>query len=350
VDLGFNPDRILLVTLRIGNDAGPEGFGLLERVRERLAAVPAVEAASYARRIPGATLMASTRLRRDAQRATTGFVRQVGPDYLRVLGLRVITGRELTAGDRRGGTRVAIINQTLAAELFGNEPPIGQQLTIGDREQVEIVGIVSDALFDGPNRDPRPRYVFQTEQQMPGGPPADPHFFIRHRGSLDAITPLVTRAIREVDAGVPVVAMSTMTARLALVVELEALIVRLLAGFAAISLVIAAFGHYAVAMFNMRRRTREFGVRMALGASTGRIHATVVRESIAHAIAGIVIGLALSVALAIGFRSTLFGVTPVDPITYVSVVALLAVTSVVASYLPALRASRVNVVEALRQE
>lgn len=350
VDLGFNPDRILLVTLRLGDEAGPEGFALLERVRERLTAIPAVEAASYARRIPAATMMASTGIRRDAAHATTGFVRQVGPDYLRVLGLRVIAGRELTANERRGGTRLAMINQQLAADLFGNEPPIGHQLTISDREQVEIVGVVTDALFDGPNRDPQPRYLFLAEQQMPGAPPTDPHFFIRHRGTLEAITPLVTRAIGEVDAGAPIVAMSTMTARLALVFELEALIVRLLAGFAVISLVIAAFGHYAVAMFNMRRRTREFGVRMALGASTGRIQAAVVRESTMHAIVGVVIGLAMSAALAIGLRSILFGVTPIDPITYVSVVALLAVTSVVASYLPARRASRVNVVDALRHE
>jgi predicted permease len=350
VNLGFSPDQILLVTVRIGDEAGVEGFARLERVRERLTAIPAVEAASYARRIPGATLLASTRIRRDEQHATTGFVRQVGPDYLRVLGLRVIAGRELTATERRGGTRVAMINQQLAADLFGNEPPIGRQLTISDREQVEIAGVVTDALFDGPNRDPHPRYLFLAEQQMPGPPPADPHFFIRHRGTLEALTPLVTRAIGEVDAGLPVVAMSTMTARLALVFELETLIVRLLASFAAISLVIAAFGHYAVAMFNMRRRTREFGVRMALGASTGRIQAAVVRESIVHAIAGVAIGLAMSAILAVGFRSILFGVTPVDPVTYVGVVVLLAVTSIVASYLPALRASRVNVVDALRQE
>jgi len=350
VDLGFNPDRILLVTVRLGDEAGAEGFARLERVRERLAAIPGVDAASYARRIPGATLLASSRIRRDEQHATTGFIRHVGPDYLRVLGLHVIAGRELTANERRGGTRVAMINQQLAADLFGNEPPIGYQLAISDREQVEIVGVVTDALFDGPNRDSHPRYLFLAEQQMPGLPPADPHFYIRHRGTLEALTPLVTRAIGEVDAGMPVVFMSTMTARLALVFELEGQIVSLLAGFAFISLVIAAFGHYAVAMFNMRRRTREFGVRMALGASSGRIQAAVVRESIVHATAGIVIGLAMSAAIAIGFRSILFGVTPVDPITYGAVVALLAVTSIVASYVPALRASRVSVVDALRQE
>jgi predicted permease len=349
VDLGFSPDNILLVTVRIGDEAGAEGFARLERVRERLTAIPAVEAASYARRIPGATLLASTRIRRDEQHATTGFVRPVGPDYLRVLGLHVIAGRELTA-ERRGGARGAMINHQLASDLFGAEPAIGQQLTISEREQVEVVGVVADALFDGPNRDPHPRYLFLAEQQMPGAPPTDPSLFIRHRGTLEALTPLVTRAIGEVDNGLPVVAMSTMSARLALVFELETLIVRLLASFAAISLVIAAFGHYAVAMFNMRRRTREFGVRMALGASTGHIQSAVVRESIVHAAAGVVIGLAISAALAAGFRSILFGVTPLDPITYVAVVVLLAATSIVASYLPALRASRVNVVDALRQE
>ena len=350
VDMGFNPDNILLVTLRVGNNSGPEGFASLERVRERLNAVPGVEAASYARRIPGATLLQSTRIRRDDQHRTTGFVRQVGPDYLRVLGVRVIAGRALSDGDRRGGPRAAMINQQLALDLFGSEPPLGHHLTIGDRDQVEIVGVVADALFDGPNRDRQPRYLFVAEQQMPGAPPTDPHFFVRHRGSLEALTPLVTRAIGEVDAGAPVVFVSTMTRRLALVFELESQIVSLLAGFALISLVIAAFGHYAVAMFNMRRRTREFGVRMALGASAGRIQAAVVRESIVHAAVGIVIGLAISAAIAIAFRSVLFGVTPVDPVTYAGVVVLLAATSIAASYLPALRASRVHVVDALRQE
>lgn len=348
IDLRFNPEKLLLVTVRFGED-GTDAFTRLERIRERLATIPAIDAASYARRIPGATLLSSTRIRRDQQHATTGFVRPVGPDYLRVIGVPLIAGRDLTT-ERRGGARVAMINQQLAADLFGNESPIGHELTIGDRERVEVAGVVADALFDGPNRDPHPRYLFLAEQQMPAAPSTDPHFFIRHRGTVESLTPLVTRAIREVDAGLPVVAMSTMNARLDLVFELERQIVALLAGFAVISLVIAGFGHYAVAMFNTRRRTREFGVRMALGASTGRIQSTVVRESIVQAAAGVVIGLAMSAALAIGFRSILFGITPVDPITYVFVVALLAFTSIVASYLPALRASRVNVVDALRQE
>lgn len=360
-DFGFNPDNLLLVTVRLDGASaagsnepvadGAAGFALLERVRERLASATGVEAVSYARRMPGAAFLASTRIRRNTETVATGFVRQVGPDYLRTLGLEAITGRELTASDRRGATRVAMINQRLAMELFANEPPIGHPVFIGDRtERIEIVGIVPDALFDGPNHDPHPRYLFVAEQQMPGNPPTDLSFLIRHRGTLEAITPVVSRAIGEVDAGLPIVWMSTMNARLAMVTELETQIVQLLACFAVLSLVIAALGHYAVAMFNMRRRTREFGVRMALGASSQRIQAAVVREALIHTVPGLVIGFVLCAAVAVSFKSLLFGVTPVDPITYVGVFVLLAVTSIVASYLPARRASRVNVVEALRQE
>ena len=246
---------------------------------------------------------------------------------------------------------MAMINQRLATELFANEPPIGHPVFIGERdERVEIVGVVPDALFDGPNHDPHPRYLFVAEQQMPGNSPIDPSFIIRHRGTVEAVTPLVSRAIGAVDAGLPIVVMSTMNARLAMVTELETLIVELLVCFAVLSLVIAALGHYAVAMFNMRRRTREFGVRMALGASSQRIQGAVVREALVHAVLGLIIGFLLSATVAVTFRSLLFGVTPVDPITYLGVFLLLAVASIVASYLPARRASRVSVVDALRQE
>ena len=359
-NLGFNPDNLLLVTVRLGgasvtaNEAvadGERSAALLERIRERLSTTAGVEGVSYARRVPGAALLASTRIGRDVQRVTTGFVRQVGPDYLAVLGLKVIAGREITATDRRGSLRAAMINQRLAMELFANEPPLGQAIFIGEKnEGVEIVGVVPDALFDGPNHDPHPRYLLVAEQQMPGGPPVDLSFIIRHRGTLEAVTPIVSRAIGEVDAALPIAWMSTMNARLAMVTELETQIVQLLACFAGLSLIIAAFGHYAVSMFDMRRRTREFGVRMALGASSQRIQLAVVREALLHAVPGLAIGFGLSAAVAVSFKGLLYGVTPVDPITYAGVFLLLAVTSVVASYLPAWRASRVNVVDALRQE
>ena len=237
-DLGFEPDNLLLVTVRLGGIAGAgdatsgreAGVVLLERVRERLVTATGVEAVSYARRIPGATLLTTTPIRRVPENPVPAFVRHVGPDYLRTLGMAAVTGRELTASDRRGATRFATINQRLATELFGNQSPLGHQLAVGDgNEPVEIVGVVPDALFDGPSHDPEPRYLFVAEQQMPGNPPTDSNFIIRYRGTLEAVTPMVTRAIGEVDAGLPIVSIATMTARLSLVTELETTIVKLLA-------------------------------------------------------------------------------------------------------------------------
>jgi putative ABC transport system permease protein len=359
-NLGFDTANLLLVTVRIaglsdrtGDRSAESNAGrlALERVRERLATTAGIEAVSYARRIPSPTLIATTPVRRDDQRRAAAFVRPVGPDYLRTLGLSAVAGRPLTAADRPGDPRVAVINERLASELFAGEQAVGQAVFIGDRDdRVEIAGVVPDALFDGPIHDPRPRYLLVAEQQMPGDPPTDPSFIIRHRGSVDAIAPVVGREIAAVEAGLPIVSMSTMNARLALVTELETMIVRLLACFAALSLLIAALGHYAVAMINMRRRTREFGVRMALGASPRRIRSAVVREALMHTAPGLALGLALSAAAAVSFRTVLFGVTPVDPVTYFAVCMLLAGASIVASYLPARRASGVNVVNALREE
>jgi hypothetical protein len=244
-----------------------------------------------------------------------------------------------------------MINQRLAMELFADQPPAGRTLVIGDRnERVEVVGVIPNALFDGPSRDPHPRYLFVAEQQMPSGPLTDPSFLVRHRGTLDAIAPVVSRVVGEVDSGLPIVSMSTMNARLATVTELETMIARLLASFAVLSLIIAALGHYSVTTFSIRRRTREFGVRMALGATSQRIRAAALREALVHTAPGLAIGLALSVAVALSFRSLLFGVAPVDPVTYVGVFVLLALLSIAASYQPARRASRISVVDALRDE
>ena len=185
---------------------------------------------------------------------------------------------------------------------------------------------------------------------MPGNPALDPTFFVRHRGSLEAASAAAGRALAAVDANVPIVSMSTMTDRLESVTVLERMIATLLMVFALASLVVAALGQYAVAMFNMRRRTKDFGVRMALGASASQIQRDVVAEALRLTWRGMVIGFMLSAGVGLASRSVLFGVTPTDPPTYAAVLVVLAVTSLVASYLPAWRAGRVNVVDALRQD
>lgn len=362
-EVGFAKQDLLLVTVRAGRrgamiDEEPmpaereAGFALLERVRTRLLGVGHIQSASYSRRAPGAYLLATVPVWRHGQaEPTQAFRRPVGPDYLNALGLTPVAGRGLTVLDSRGAPRTAVISQRLATRLWPGESALGHTLLVGEpREEAEIVGIAPDALYDGPSHDPHPHFVFLAEQQSAGAVSTDPIFYIRYRGSLDVVAPLVGKAIAEVDATLPIVAMATMESRLAGVTELERLVATLLIFFATASLVIATLGQYAISSFNMRRRTRDFGVRMALGASSVQIQHAVIREALRLTLIGLLLGFALSVAAGAAFRRALFGITPTDPPTYLAVFVLLAGASVVASYVPAWRAGKVNVMEALRQE
>lgn len=360
---GFDTDNLLLVTVRAGRagahvTAEPSpaereaGFALSARMCERLGDLGDVASVSYARRVPNGNFIGTSPVRLDREtEPTPAIVRPVGPDYLRTLGLAPSAGREITTADRRGGTRVAVINQHLATALFGAQSPMGRTLLVGDRrEPAEVVGVAPNALYDGPVHDERPRYLFLAQQQAAGDPPLDPTFFIRYRGSLESATAAASRTLAEVDPSVPIVAMSTMQARLESVTVLERMIATLLVVFALASLVVATLGLYAVAMFNMRRRTKDFGVRMAIGASAAQIQREVIREALRLTWRGLAVGFVLSVGAGVAARSVLFGVTPTDPGTYLAVFAILSAASIAASYLPAWRAARINVVEALRQE
>ncbi|MGH9176355.1 MAG: FtsX-like permease family protein, partial [Vicinamibacterales bacterium] len=318
----------------------------------RLVEAAQVESVTYSRRTIGAYSLSTVPVWRVGQvESAQAFRRPVGPDYLHVLGLAPVAGRGIGDVDGRGAPRTGVISQRLATTLWPGESPLGHTLLVGEqREAVEIVGIAPDALYDGPSHHRSPQFVFLAEQQLAGAVSTDPIFYIRYRASLDLVAPEVGKAIAEIDPNLPIVAMSTMQARLDTVTELERMVGTLLMFFAAASLVIASLGQYAISAFNMRRRTRDFGVRLALGASSAQIRRAVVREAFGLTSVGLFLGFALSVAAGAAFRRALFGITPTDPTTYAAVFVLLAISSIVASYLPAWRAGRVNVVEALRQE
>jgi predicted permease len=363
-DVGFDYEQMVVMTVRTGRsgniqpnvDIPPEqraaGFEVLERIRQRLRDVHDVAAVSYGRRAPGPYFPSVTPVERaGSSEPVPALRRTVGPDYLRVLGIVPLAGRDVTASDRQGGARVAVINQNLASALFGDHSPLGRTIFVGrQREPLEIVGVSPNASFDGPLHDPRPNFVFSAEQQTAGLATAEPHFFVRHRGTLEMIAPMLTKAVAAAAPGLPVVSLRTMAFQLESVTELERMLATLLAFFAGMSLLVAALGQYAVSMFNMRRRTRDFGVRMALGASATRIQRSVVGDALRLTLGGLMLGFAFSVAAAVAGQSFLLGITPTDPLTYAGVFAVLGLTSVIAAYVPAWQAGRVNVVDALRQE
>jgi putative ABC transport system permease protein len=239
-----------------------------------------------------------------------------------------------------------------------------------NRQSIEIVGVVANAFVTGfnPERpDPKPNYAFVPEQRafsavlsgdtlaqgntVGAAGPGEITLYIRHGGGdVGTVAGAIAPALREVDRRLAIAFVRTMDEQLEALSLGASMIARLLGIFSIVSLIIAAIGQYAVVAFNMRRRVREFGVRIALGASSSQVLGGVLREGLLLTLVGLVCGLALSAAVAVAARSVLFNVTPTDPQTYAGVFALLALVSLVACCLPARGASRIDPVRALRQE
>jgi hypothetical protein len=334
---------------------------VVDRIHQRLRAIPGVAAVSH---LDGtAPFTWPRRSVTTPERAAFGppilaRLNAVAPDYLDLLGLAPIAGRSLLAADRaRGGTQ-AVISRSLADTLWPGESALGRTLLVGENGRaLQVVGVAPNASYSG--RLPQQPGEWGHHVLVAGGPeerdgnpfvtPQATTFLIRYTGSLQDASSAVPAALSDVD---PRVALAF---RLEFDDEIEKqtvgprMIAVLLVLFAGVSLTIAAIGQYAAVAFNMRRRTREFGVRIALGASARQVVASVLREGGRLTTIGLAAGFALSLAVATLLRGTLFGITPIDPPTYLGVFALLGFVSLIACYLPARRASRVDPVHALRQ-
>ena len=364
VDLGFETHDMLLVTVRTSGAATTRdaNLALIDRLRERFHALARVQAVSYVHTVPPWSWAREVIHSTPASNPVSGAVHVVGPDYFTTIGVPLVDGRPLTAEDRDRVRPVAVINQHLADSLWPGQRAVGQSMLFGaERRQVDIVGVMRNAYVAGFNPeqpDPRPHLVFVSEQTAYARPrdgnpgtSSEVTFYLRHQsGQLDAVATSVRQAMREVDPRAAIVLIGSMDERLEGITMSARIIARLLAIFSLVSLVIAAIGQYAVVAFSMRRRVREFGVRIALGASARQVVTAVLGEGFALTLVGLVCGLVLSLGVAMLARRALFGVTPTDPSTYAAVFALLAAVALVACCLPARAATRIDPVRALRQE
>ena len=350
LDLGFSPRGILLVTVK--SEGVPEGVRatLIDRMRDRLMSVSGVTGVTDAR-VPPKEFWGTEPVRvAGVESPITAERNTVGPQYLRVLGLTPSFGRELTTQDRTRTTTAAVINENLAQALWPGEMAVGRTIFVGgQRQPVEVVGVAPNAFFSGFRREERPYFIFlpRPSDERAGG---ETTFYIRYGGPLDTIGPAIGGALAEVDSRAPIVYMRTMETQLAEITSIARVMTTMLSLFAAASLLIAILGQYAVLVFIMKRRTRDFGVRMALGASARQILGSVIREGLRLTALGLVIGSALSFVSGRALRSLLFGVTSTDPLTYAGVVAVLTCASLIACWIPGWRASRVDPMEALRDE
>jgi putative ABC transport system permease protein len=272
-------------------------------------------------------------------------------DYLRTLGVHLIEGRLPDSRDGAATTPVLVINETLAHRYFPHESALGHRIWMGERVPVwrTIVGVVRDVRERGYALDMKPGVYIPYSQIVDTW--AQPEaLIVRAKGDPGALTASIRRVIAGVDAEQPIWAIRTMDEILDRNVEDRTQQMTLLSAFAILALLLASIGLYGVLAYAVSQRSREIGLRMALGASAQKVVGMVVGRGLGLTAAGLAIGLALAAAGAHAMKSLLYGVDAIDPATFAGVAGLLCAIAALASWIPARRASRIDPIVALRDE
>ncbi len=352
-DSGFDTRTLLLVTVNTsGSTANAEAnAALLETFRTRLAAVNGIQHASYGRRPPSENWGADRVRIPGSQDAVLAEINHVAPNYTDTIGVSLVAGRDPTRDVGSRDVPAAMVSESLVGQVWGGQSPIGRRMLVtirGRESELEVAGVVPDKYYSGFRRQLRP-FVFLSARHDPA-PPGESTLYVRYNGSLDTVGPEIGRALQEVDSRAAIAFMRTWNTQIDAAVFPVRVLTILLTLFAGGSLLIAVVGQYAVVSFDMRRRVRELGLRMALGASAKQVLTTVIREGFALTIVGVIIGFGLSLAAGRVLGQALYGITPTDPITYIGVFALLSAVSLLACYVPARRAALIDPMKALRVE
>jgi predicted permease len=278
-------------------------------------------------------------------------VRVVTPDYFRAMGIPVIRGRALRADDRPGAPPVVLVNEAAAARLWPKENPIGHQFTLGtrmgqgrDAAGGTVVGIARDVHDFGPLQAVRPT-VYLAHAQFPMGFVT---VTLKTSGNPGASIEPLRALVAEIDRDLPLFKVRSMPQIAGEAVAQPRVYLLLLSLFAGVAVLLAALGIYGVLMHAVAQRTREIGIRLALGAARTGVVSMIVRQAVLLAAAGLGVGLALAFGASRLITGLLFGTEPGDPLTYATVAAALLLVAIAASYLPARRASRIDPIRALR--
>ena len=366
---GFNPERLL--TLRLSPPAGSyrnnqQVMELYDRVTANLSALPGAQRVAVASTVPlggnGNTIMQieGRPFGLDITKLNTDF-RRISSTYFATIGQRLISGRPFADSDQEGAPNVAIINETLARRQWPNEDALGKRLRLLDAppEQATsqyktIVGVVADAKNQSLGDEPRQEVYVPLRQQTAsmGGlrPSVSCALLIRANGDPSDLINAVRRKVWEVDRNTPITEVRTAEQIIESSVAQPRFNALLLALFASIALCLGSIGIYGVISYAVTRRTREIGVRMALGAQRRDVLRMVIRQGMALATTGVALGLMFASALTRLMEGLLFGVRPADPLTFTLIAAALLLVALVACYIPARRATKVDPMVALRRE
>ncbi len=351
VDPGFRTTQLVNVELMVPLARYDEKAQVrfYSAVLERLRANPltAQSALMFPRPFGGGNAQAGLEIIGQAPRPrdqrVTVELNSVSPGYLQTMGIRLLQGRDFTETDGPGAPLVALVSESVVKE-FGDKNPIGQQIDLGDG--ATVIGIVSDARRRSLDQEPRPAVYLQYTRFML------PYFgaVIRTDRGAAAVTPVVKAIVAELDPDLPIGEVSTIEEIIAESTGEPRFRSYLIAGFALLALLLAAVGVYGLISFTVTQRVPEIGVRLALGASPGQVFRQVIGQGFRLAVAGVAIGLVAAAAATTLVRGLLFNTSTTEPSVYVALSMVLLAIAVLACYVPARRAMRVDPMTALRSE
>jgi putative ABC transport system permease protein len=358
VDLGYAVDDVLTVRIdsQTAGYSDPRQTAAFDEILARIRALPSVRAATYSNNglfhgsdngdqiaVEGYTPTGSD--------DRGSYYDAVGPGYFSTLGIPVLRGREITERDRAGGPMVCVINETFAKRFFVGRDPIGLHVTqfyADDRHTYEVVGIVRDSRQTGLRGPIEHRFYMPVTQ--PATMINAVSFIVRPNGDAAAALADVRRVVEQTEPAMPILRAGRLTAAVDERIAQDRMLAQLSIAFGLVAIVLAAIGLYGVLSYGIARRTNEIGIRKALGARHRTLIAMIARETGWILLIGLAAGLAISAGAARLIASRLYGLSAGDPLTFASATAVLAVAAVLATWLPASRAVRVDPLVALRFE
>lgn len=369
VDGGFDSSRVVTASLALREEAysGEGARQFWTRLQERLAAIPGAESATLTSALPPLTsgFGWGTRIPGFVPREggsvplapggdpVIDYVQVVGPSYFETLKIGLVEGRLFDARDANDTAKVALINETMARAIFGAESPLGRELitAVDFPAPRTIVGVVADAKNNGVER-PTGTAIFLPHAQVPAqtGLLRAPFVALRAKGAPTSVIADLRRAVRDVDPNLPLAQVRTLDEVVAATQSRPRFLALVLTLFAGVSLALAAIGIYGVIAYSVAQRTKEFGIRMALGARPNAVQSLELGRGLALTAAGVLLGVAGAYALTRFLAAFLFGVPATDALTFAGVAALLALVATAASYVAARRATKVDPLVALRTE
>ncbi|MBA3714200.1 MAG: ABC transporter permease, partial [Pyrinomonadaceae bacterium] len=358
IERGFDPANLLTmeVSLPASKYAEPsQQRAFFRQMTQRLETLPGVSAVAVANDLPidGDTQTSNPHI--EGRPAVAGElplagVHTVSPAYLQAMGIRLLKGREFTPADVDESQPVIIINETMARRLFPNEDPLGKRIKFSDPSTdelwKEVVGIVGEVKHNGLDAEP----YMETYVPFLQSPRAGMSIGLRTTSEPASLTAALRQAILEIDRDQPIYGVRTMEQVLSESVASRRLSMTLFSLLAGLALLLATVGIYGVIAYTVSSRTHEIGVRVALGAQSGDVLRLILKQGLVLILSGIVVGILAAVLLSRVLASLLFEVSATDPATFVVVPLLLVAVALLACYIPARRATKIDPMVALRYE